>query len=109
MWVGPGQKSKRLNFGKDPDNKLGKNKILSFEQIFLNFYVCLLPYQRKEFMTFFWKHLDQIRDIWPADIWPVDVWPVTFWGVGQLADDIFICYFNVVLNEITFVYIASEV
>ena len=30
-----------------------------------------------------------------------------FFGVGQLTGDIFMCYFNMVVNEITFVNIAS--
>ena len=37
-----------------------------------------------------------------------DVWPVTFWGVGQFAEDIFMGYFNMVLNEKTFVNIAKQ-
>ena len=35
------------------------------------------------------------------------VWPVTFWGVGQFVD-IFMGYFNMVLNEKTFVNIAKQ-
>ena len=43
-------------------------------------------------------HLHRIRD----------VWPVTFWGVGQFAEDIFMGYFNMVLNKKTFVNIAKQ-
>ena len=32
-----------------------------------------------------------------------------FLGVGQMAGDIFMCYFNMVLNEITLINIARKV
>ena len=51
----------------------------------------------------------RLSDVCPVDILLVDIWLVTFWGVGQLAGDIFMCYFNMVLNEITIVTIAREV